>query len=31
VLDFLGARTGALEDPEQDPALLARFGQRAIA
>lgn len=31
VLDFLGARTGALEDPDQDPALLARFGQRAIA
>jgi N-acyl-L-homoserine lactone synthetase len=31
VLEFLGAREGALQDPDQDPSLLARFGRRAIA
>lgn len=31
VIDFLGARSGALQDPELNPALLARFGVRAIA
>ncbi|HTI67114.1 MAG TPA: acyl-homoserine-lactone synthase [Caulobacteraceae bacterium] len=31
VMAFLGARSGALQDPEQDPSLLARFGRRATA
>jgi N-acyl-L-homoserine lactone synthetase len=31
VRDFLGARCGALEDPEKDPSLLDRFARRAVA